>query len=439
MTSSYFTYLLEVTICFSLLYLTFFFFLRKLPFHALNRGVLLAMIPLALCLPQLHHFMPEIVVPADISLPDFEGWVKGDVPLVEEVSPEAVISSGIPWLEAVYVLGFLLVLFRMGRSLVNLYSIKRQARVHPSLGAPYFEADIGAICSFGSWVLMPKGKEYASAILEHERAHIRLRHFVDLLLAECWIALCWFNPLVYRYRKSLQAIHEFQADERVLHSSIKKSDYLALLLTHIEEAQSTRLLNYFNYPILKNRIDMITTTVSNKKQRLRYALLFPVLGFLVFVFTAASYPTVIPTIDGFPAISDSGMPVLFPVKGASEKDITSEYGVTRMHPVLKTKKIHTGIDIKAPEGTPVIATADGTITLAEMKGDWGNLIIMKHSDGYETRYAHLHGFNVAAGDEVAAGQVIGYVGNTGKSMGDHLHYEVWQNGKKKNPLNYFAK
>ena len=89
------------------------------------------------------------------------------------------------------------------------------------------------------------------------------------------------------------------------------------------------------------------------------------------------------------------------------------------------------------EAPPIIAAADGVVTHAALKGDWGNLIIIRHADGYETLYAHLKGFNVKKGQKITTSAIIGYVGNTGASLGPHLHFEIRQDEKALNPMTFF--
>ena len=96
--------------------------------------------------------------------------------------------------------------------------------------------------------------------------------------------------------------------------------------------------------------------------------------------------------------------------------------------------MHSGVDLAAPQGTPVQATADGVVTSAGWRGGYGILISLGHGSGVQTRYAHLSAIAVQPGTRVRAGQVIGYVGSTGNSTGPHLHYEVRVNGRAINPL-----
>ncbi|HEX6937780.1 MAG TPA: M23 family metallopeptidase [Longimicrobiales bacterium] len=115
--------------------------------------------------------------------------------------------------------------------------------------------------------------------------------------------------------------------------------------------------------------------------------------------------------------------------------VTSSFSWRRYHPVLGRYRAHLGTDFGARSGTPVRATADGTVAFAGRNGGYGNMVKLRHALGYETRYAHLRGFarGVHAGARVVQGQVIGYVGATGLATGPHLHYELRHNGKAMNP------
>jgi murein DD-endopeptidase MepM/ murein hydrolase activator NlpD len=106
----------------------------------------------------------------------------------------------------------------------------------------------------------------------------------------------------------------------------------------------------------------------------------------------------------------------------------------RSDPFTKSPDFHPGLDISADKGTPVYATADGVVDLTSWIGPYGNLIVLNHSFGITTRYGHLSRFLVKPGQKVKKGQMIGYVGATGRATGPHLHYEVTINGRLLNPL-----
>ncbi|MBA1335235.1 MAG: hypothetical protein HPY66_0857 [Firmicutes bacterium] len=125
--------------------------------------------------------------------------------------------------------------------------------------------------------------------------------------------------------------------------------------------------------------------------------------------------------------------MVIPVDGP----ITSGYGI-RVHPVFNTEKKHEGIDIGAAIGSPVRAALEGTVEEVKKDDYYGNLIVINHGDGIKTVYGHLGEVNVVSGQEVAQGEIIGSVGNTGMSTGSHLHFEVWKNGKAVDPAGEFG-
>ena len=123
--------------------------------------------------------------------------------------------------------------------------------------------------------------------------------------------------------------------------------------------------------------------------------------------------------------------ILTPIDGAR---ISSRYG-RRRHPILGYTKMHRGIDFAAPRGTPIYAAGHGTVEVAGRNGGYGKYIRLRHNGSYKTAYAHLKGYarGVSRGRRVRQGQVIGYVGSTGRSTGPHLHYEILRNGRQMNP------
>jgi murein DD-endopeptidase MepM/ murein hydrolase activator NlpD len=117
--------------------------------------------------------------------------------------------------------------------------------------------------------------------------------------------------------------------------------------------------------------------------------------------------------------------------------ISSRFNNARFHPVLRTRRPHNGVDYAAATGTPIQTTGDGTIVKRGWDGGYGNMVEIRHANGYVTRYAHLNGFRAGqrVGSRVQQGEVIGYVGMTGLATGPHLHYEMHRNGVPMDPLN----
>lgn len=133
----------------------------------------------------------------------------------------------------------------------------------------------------------------------------------------------------------------------------------------------------------------------------------------------------------------SAIPAIQPVSNKDLTRIASGFGY-RIHPIYRVPKLHTGIDFTAPVGADIYATGDGTIERVEHKhSGYGFNVIVNHGFGYKTLYGHMSKILVKEGQVVKRGEVIGLVGNTGRSVGPHLHYEVLKDGKKIDPANYF--
>jgi murein DD-endopeptidase MepM/ murein hydrolase activator NlpD len=126
-------------------------------------------------------------------------------------------------------------------------------------------------------------------------------------------------------------------------------------------------------------------------------------------------------------------PSIWPVAGW----LSSSYG-TRTDPFNDEKSFHPGLDISADYGTPVLATADGTIENAGLSGAYGNMVVVDHGFGITTKYGHLSRIAVGNGQPIKRGDILGYVGSTGRSTGPHLHYEIWMNGRLTNPMTLLA-
>jgi murein DD-endopeptidase MepM/ murein hydrolase activator NlpD len=116
--------------------------------------------------------------------------------------------------------------------------------------------------------------------------------------------------------------------------------------------------------------------------------------------------------------------------------ISSGFSYSRKHPVTRKVQPHTGIDYAAPKGTPVMSIGDGVVTSKKYEGAGGNTVRIRHNSVYSTAYLHLSGYakGLKVGQRVRQGEVIGYVGSTGRSTGPHLDFRVWKNGSPINPL-----
>jgi len=129
------------------------------------------------------------------------------------------------------------------------------------------------------------------------------------------------------------------------------------------------------------------------------------------------------------------IPSLWPVIGR----ISSAFGETRLSSSSGGTRPHMGVDICAPPGTPIVAPAEGIVTIAGREAEYGRLVCLDHGHGFITMYGHLKEFRVKVGDRVQAGQVLGTVGTSGNTTGPHLHYEVRVYGQPVNPHSYLTK
>ena len=133
----------------------------------------------------------------------------------------------------------------------------------------------------------------------------------------------------------------------------------------------------------------------------------------------------------------ASIPAIQPVSNKNLSRMASGYGY-RIHPIYKTRKLHTGMDFSTKTGTEIYATGDGVISkVRRSKRGYGNHVKINHGFGYETLYAHMSKYIVKRGQKVKRGEVIGYVGNTGTSVAPHLHYEVHKDKRRINPVNFY--
>lgn len=131
------------------------------------------------------------------------------------------------------------------------------------------------------------------------------------------------------------------------------------------------------------------------------------------------------------------IPAIQPVKNENLRAVASGFGY-RSDPFTKVRKFHAGMDFSARSGTPIYATGDGVVERADNTASgYGNHVVIRHGFGYETLYGHLSKYNCRAGQRVKRGDVIGFVGSTGRSEAPHLHYEVHKGGEVVNPLNFY--
>ena len=303
-------YIVKSSVCLALFYLFYRLLLSRETFHRFNRCALLGVLFLSVLIPCIEV---QVQHPADLQQAMYAlGQLSAEVASVQTADFSASSVDTSVWLVAgcmlVYLLGGAFFLLRNLYSLYRLRHLFRACRQESLAGyLPGCPARVqlrvyeGELSPF-SWLhyifisradLQENGRE----ILIHELAHIRLRHSWDLLLADCCIFLQWFNPAAWLLKQELQAIHEYQADETVIHEGVNARQYQLLI---IKKAVGTRLYsmaNSLNHSSLKKRITMMMKEKSNPWARLKYLYVLPVAAMTLTAFARPEVSSVMNEIS----------------------------------------------------------------------------------------------------------------------------------------------
>lgn len=328
-------------------------------------------------------------------------------------------------------------------------------------------------CLLGVWnsTLILPGDGYKpdilQDILEHELCHWRRRDLAVKWLAALATCVHWFNPLCWWMAGRLDRDCELACDEQVLarRSQEQRVHYgRTLILVAAGSAPTGYGLTacmYTQKQRLKERLEYL---MEEKKcgrhitAALCVAVLVVALSTTVFGAYLGGEQTegtaenqgIVQTMDreGQGTAAPAAQPEqedLAPEQGEQNTDVfclpvqmdkivlSMLYG-SRIHPITGKSQDHNGIDIAADKGTEVLASKGGVVVTSSFEGTYGNYVVLSHGDGRNTLYAHLSQRNVSQGDTVDQGQVIGLVGSTGKATGAHLHFEVWEDGSRVDPL-----
>jgi len=261
--------------------------------------------------------------------------------------------------------------------------------------------------------------EYKKVILNYKKILIfSLTQIIVSVLLIFIISFLFDTPKEVQLKKELNDLN-YQ-----LYMIDKKSDGIYYLLQTLEEKDS--IINY-SFSNNNDTLTIITPQTVNDK--------LDNIGSII-EYNGAKFKNIIQEITSnntklrhYPAIK--------PIATKDVERISSGYSM-RIHPIYKINKFHYGMDFVAKERTPVYATADGVVTFAGNYLGFGNFIKIDHGYNYETAYGHLNSIGVRNGQKIVRGQIIGTVGNTGISTGDHLHYEVIYMNKPINPINFFS-
>lgn len=318
-------YLLQLTLVWGALYLLYLLLLQRTTFFAYNRLYLLGGLVLGAVLP-LHDWGTLFAHAAPLEQAGYYlqpitiGVQQVEIVVTEQAVKPATAESGFSWgqlLWWVYAIGLVLSAARLCYGGWQLSQLYRSSTKHKRLGYTLVKTPaVHTPFSFFRLLfwsdVLPCPSEDRDNILRHELAHIKGGHSVDVLFLEVLSALLWFHPLIYLYNRSLRTVHEYLADEAVLHD-VQKKTYGHLLLRQSQTGQAVALANHFSHTQLKKRILMMTKKKSPRLQQIWYALALPLVAALAFAFSPslveaqALNPLMLTVLD-----NETQVPPIFP-------------------------------------------------------------------------------------------------------------------------------
>jgi murein DD-endopeptidase MepM/ murein hydrolase activator NlpD len=441
-------YFLKVSVALVLFWLMYRLVFKKLTFFAFNRFFLIGSVVLSFTLP-LIRLMDR---PLNLPIVDYSFGIDWEqiafVPQAMEPSatvPSAGFSlSVVLWIyffvAAVLVIKGMFGFLRVRKRYTNAYMQKKSGityYVNRNLKTPF--------TIFRTIYLDPYTFERGiTPVIRHEMVHARQLHSVDLLFMEFACAFLWFNPFVFLFRRCIRDNHEYLADDLANENRSDLIHYMQTLSETLTRSVYPVYASYFTSSTLKKRIIMLTNKKSRSYKKFLYLLIIPLVGLAVMSFQQPVENVIDKTTNtklneaaSNPIPGDPAIPSRFPLDKNHKESVTLNFGWEGKNPVSGEMMKHKGIDLRAPIGTPVYATADGVIGKATEHDGYGKVIVINHGDTFVTLYAHLDEILVDADEKVKIGDKIGTVGNTGKSTGPHLHYEVRKGGDNVDPADYF--
>lgn len=423
-------YIIKSGVCISLLYLCFISLFRNTTWFRFNRLIILCGCIVCTLLPFVQVELQEktfVSIPVE-AIQQITSTQSDMEMLVEEIpqtshAPQTslfLVIAGI-----CYTFGCLVVLIV---TLLSHFRIRAIIRCSECFEYDSFKLYVSQeqkeSFSWGRCIVVPKdlyvSKEHFNEILLHEMSHIRHRHSDDILLLQLFVIFHWFNPFVWMLRNELLDIHEYQVDNDVIHQGINATQYQLLLVKKAVGGRLYILTNGFCRSKLKKRITMMLKKRTNRMVQLRALLFVPLVAGVICSFATT-------TIVMVPVIMEQDSAWTYPLPGST---FTHSYGE-------RQGRKHAGIDLKADAGTEIKSAFAGVVTSSTFDRNYGKLVVIRHNNGLETVYAHNSKNLVKEGDKVKAGQVIALVGNTGRCVAPHCHFEIRKNGHSIDPETIF--
>jgi hypothetical protein len=430
-------FFLKSSLIIAVLYLGYWFLLRKESCFKFNRMYLLLIILLSFMLPFMEFSLPQDVHNTTLNRLSIDGFLSdnSDTMMVslstgQNSSPNRVIEFD-PFflLPFIYLSGIIINLCFMLFRIKQLLFVLRNPEEEYFEGIKLFKLDrnMPPFSFFNRLFINPEkySKIELAQIIRHERTHIEQRHSIDLILLELFRAFHWYNPIAYLICRSLRYTHEYIADCSVIKHGFDKKNYQHLILRQACGSFSVSLTNSFVCSETSRRIAMLSKKQSHYILKIKSSLLIPFIFVLILFLQGRSVAVEF-------SIQEGNIVFNLPLPGGT---ITSGFEKI-INPFTKKVVFHSGIDIAVPRGTQIQAAGNGVVLAADSVEGHGNRIIIQHTQGFTSHYSHLLKINVTKNENLISGKVIGLVGSTGLSTAPHLHFEIQNNGKALDPADY---
>ena len=472
-------YIIEVIVCSGLFLVAYRWLLAKKVSFGLCRAFIMTSMLLAVGIPVMNvPLFPEKTFDQQKDLIGFD-FIEEELdgtagyPAVETQVQEAVANETAPHsvgfdikaatgiaASSIYILVALASLGLTVYNIIKIQRLRRRSRLtHTAEYTLAEHEDIKTPFSFLMTIFI--GFDYEPwerlQILTHEASHIRHRHSFERISLSILRSLFWFNPFFWMAEKDLEEVQEWEADKDVLNEGYELKTYRRTIFKQLF-GYNPDITCGLNHSLTKQRFIMMTQSHRGKGAWLRLAATLPVIAATFFAFGCGTKQAEMTEVST--NLTDGTEATYIDMCPPCDATVSNEFNAGR------AGRSHTGIDYVLNEGDPVYAAADGKISTITRNNSNGLMVILKHADGYETRYAHLSKVNICTElsiessdtkvnrtfqiitdadhsdqtitGKVKKGQLIGYAGSTGRATGSHLHFEVRQNDKSIDPAPLFT-
>ncbi len=428
-------YILKSGAVLALFLTSYHLFLKKETFFSSNRLFLVIGLMASFIVPLITFTKTVLVAPQPLATGAF--YPEEYTFTVTETSQA---FNWLTLLTTAYLLGVLYFGFRLCMQLWALQKIKNSAYVvkQDKLTHVKTAKTISPFSFFKHIFYNPElfKRSDLKIILNHEKVHATQLHSLDILLAELVMILQWFNPIIWWYRKSMKENLEFLADAYTCLDKDDKKYYQYLLLQKVIGTSEVSIANPFFNSLIKKRIVMLNQNQSKKVNLLKLFIVLPLLMAFLVAFNIKEEVKFSEPVSLISINSNEMVDFQSPIAHQEIKRISAGFGLGQNK--FEKDKFHNGIDLVATTGTKVMASSAGTVKVSSQTASNGNYIIVEHESGYSTKYMHLKDKSVKSGEQIEQGATIGHVGNTGKSTGPHLHFEILKSDKPINPESLIA-